>query len=167
MNYNRSTENRPAADCVSSPPVRNRTGGTFAWSGYQPRPCSRICPGSRNPGSLRLDYEPWRGSPTWAGDGTLSCSVDAFAVQRAQGHAEPDVVVPVPRRVPIPVRRPAVPRVVVPATAAIHAVRACFGQSPNSSIVRRRYSRAPARRTNASRDSTRRAVSVSLHSPVS
>jgi hypothetical protein len=39
------------------------------------------------------------------------------------GHAEPQVVVPVLRPVPVPVRRPAVPRLVVPATAPDHPVR--------------------------------------------
>ena len=41
-----------------------------------------------------------------------------------QGKPEPQVVVAVARRVPVPVRRPCVPGVVVPAAAANHAVRA-------------------------------------------
>jgi len=40
------------------------------------------------------------------------------------GHTEAQVVVPVVWRVPVAVRRPAVRRVVVPATAPVHPVRA-------------------------------------------
>src|SRR5216117_3873224 len=44
------------------------------------------------------------------------------------GHAEPEVVPPVARRVPVAARRPAVPAVVFPAPAAEHpVVRGLFG----------------------------------------
>ena len=52
------------------------------------------------------------------------------ALRRAAGKPEAEVVVPVVRRIPIAIRRPAVPRVVVPAAAAIHADRT-FGPSPS------------------------------------
>jgi len=56
-----------------------------------------------------------------------------------QDNPEPNVVVPVVRVVVVAVRRPAVPRRVVPATAAIHAVRASFGQDPSMLSMRPAY----------------------------
>jgi len=115
---------------------------------------------------------PWRrwrkgfARPT-AGDGTSSCSVDASAFQRASGYAEPEVVVPVLRRVPVAVRRPAVPRGVVPAPAAVHAVRACSGQSPNCSSVRFLNAAESACFMNAKSGSTWRAVWRSSQLPLS
>jgi hypothetical protein len=50
-------------------------------------------------------------------------------------HAEAQVVVPVVRRIPVAVRRPAVTGVVVPATTAIHAVRA-FSHLPLGIVTR-------------------------------
>ena len=50
------------------------------------------------------------------------------------GHAEPQVVVPVARRAPAPVRRPTVARVVVPAPASEHTDRSLRG---TERVVRR------------------------------
>ena len=114
---------------------------------------------------------PTRGLPqpdvNLAGDGTLSCSADVFRFPSSLGGTEAQVVVAVPGFVVVAVRRPAVPRRVVPATAAIHAVRASFGQDPSMlSITRRRKYMLSARRTNASSGSTCRAVSSSVHRPL-
>gem|GEM_PF-4164244 len=46
------------------------------------------------------------------------------------GKAKAQVVVPVARGVVVTIRRPAVPRVVVPATAAFHPVRATLRHLP-------------------------------------
>ena len=101
------------------------------------------------------------------GDGTLSCSADVFHFPSSSGDAQARVVVPVPRPVPVAVRGPAIPRRVVPATAAIHAVRASFGQDPSMlSSACRRNALLSARRTNAKSGSTWRAVSSSLHRPL-
>ena len=64
------------------------------------------------------------------GDGTLSCLADVLRFPSNSGDAEAQVVVAVPGPVVVAARRPAVPRRVAPATAAVHAVRASFGQDP-------------------------------------
>ena len=48
-----------------------------------------------------------------------------------EGQAEAEVVVAVVGRVVVAVRRAAVPRVVVPATASVHTVRPTIRLSPN------------------------------------
>ena len=74
-----------------------------------------------------------------AGDGILSCLADVLCFPSSSGDTQAQVVVAIPGLVVVAVRRPAVPRRVVPATAAIHAVRASFGQDPSMlSITRRR-----------------------------
>ena len=50
-------------------------------------------------------------------------------VELGKGKPKPEVVVPVAGIVPVAIGRPAVPGVVVPAAAPVHAVRA-FGENP-------------------------------------
>ena len=63
------------------------------------------------------------------GDGTPSCvrlTPSGFHPSWGKGRAEAQVVVPVLRSVPVAISGTTVPRVVVPAAAAIHAVRALW-----------------------------------------
>ena len=99
-------------------------------------------------------------APSEEGDGTLPCSAaGAPAGPSSCEDTKAEVVVAVAWRVVVPVGGPAVPRVVVPASAAYHAVRTS-GQSPNSWMVRSRKAREAPRRTKARSGSTCRANSA-------
>ena len=65
-------------------------------------------PGREWDAPCNLDHMNSAGSPCW----------------RRKNHAEPDVVVPVVRRVPVAIRGAHVPGVVVPGAPTVHAVGA-------------------------------------------
>ena len=66
--------------------------------------------------------------------GDASCSYPEWNLHsikaELQDKAKPEVVVPVVRRVVVPVRHTAVPGVVVPAATTVHAVRALADTFP-------------------------------------
>ena len=64
-------------------------------------------------------------------DGGRFSSLRPSGLDPSWGHAEPEVVVPVARVVPVAVGRPAVVRVVVPTAAPVHAVRARMAAALN------------------------------------
>ncbi len=105
-----------------------------------------------------------KGLPRTAGTGSEPVRRYLSEKPSSFSGTEPQVVVPVGRIVTVPVRRPAVPGVVVPAPAPIDPVRAASVQSPRP-IIRRRNRRDSARAANAKSGSICRAKSASFHSP--
>ena len=104
-------------------PLKNARRGLrafFSKKAYQTRRAARIRPRAK---TFRL------------GNRRLSCSADVFHCPSSLGDAKAEVVVAIPRRVVVAVRRSTVPGVVVPTAAAIHAVRASFGQDPSMSSI--------------------------------
>ena len=72
--------------------------------------------------------------PAEAGTGIRARQISLICIAD-KADAEPQVVVRVRRIIPVAVRRPAVPGIVVPATPAVHAVRALL-RIPKTTCVR-------------------------------
>ena len=88
----------------------------------------RFCQPSRN--QARLENELFH--PESQG---IRLKPSSFLSVGIQGNAEAEVVVPVRRVVPVPVRRPTIRGLVVPTAATVHAVRALKVRPPHQVVT--------------------------------